>query len=291
MIRGVIVKAYGGFFYVKSGKEVWECTLRGIFRHRKVDVMVGDHVELSTEGEHKGVIEKVIPRRNLLNRPLLANIDQAVIVFAIIDPAPSLTLLDRFLVQVGSQGIQPVICFNKIDLLKGQESRIINTYSAAGYKVINTSIKTGDGINDLISVLKEGTTVFAGPSGVGKSSLLNKVQPGLALKTGEIGLKIKRGKHTTRHVELLSLDIGGLVADTPGFSSLFVPEVKREELFYYFPEIEKYSDGCKYRGCLHNTEPHCAVKDALSQGHIDKGRYERYLEILAEIIEKERNFL
>ncbi len=291
MIRSVIVKAYGGFYYVKSGSEVWECTLRGIFRHRKVDVIVGDLVELSAEDEHRGVIEEVIPRKNLLNRPLLANIDQAVIVFAIIDPAPSLTLLDRFLVQVGSQGIQPVIFFNKIDLIRGEESQVVKTYATAGYKVIVTSTKTGVGINDLISVLKEGTTVFAGPSGVGKSSLLNKVQPGLALKTGEIGLKIKRGKHTTRHVELLPLDIGGLVADTPGFSSLFIPEVKREELFYYYPELEKYSDGCKYRGCLHNTEPHCAVKNALLQGLIDNGRYERYLEILAEIIEKERNFL
>lgn len=291
MVEGVIIKAYGGFYYVKSGNDIWECTLRGVFRHRKLDVVVGDYVAAKTEDGYKGVIEKIKPRKNSLIRPLMANIDQAVIVFAIKEPDPSLTLLDRLLVQVVAQGIQPVICFNKIDLIQEEDNTLAVPYTKAGYKVINTSIKKGIGIDSLKNILKEGITVFAGPSGVGKSSLLNAVQPGLSLKTGQIGAKIKRGKHTTRHVELLSLDIGGYVADTPGFSNLFVPDIKREELFYYYPEIEKYASGCKYRGCLHDSEPQCAVKEALSDNQIDEGRYQRYLDILKEIIEKERNFL
>lgn len=222
-------------------------------------------------------------------RPAVANIDQAVIVFAVKEPDPSFTLLDRFLVQVGTQGIRPVICFNKVDLIDG-ENILAAPYIKAGYKVINASAKKDLGIDSLKNILREGITVFAGPSGVGKSSLLNAVQPGFSLKTGKIGAKIKRGRHTTRHVELLPLGSQGYVVDTPGFSSLFLPDVKREELFYYYPEIEQYASGCKYRGCLHYNEPQCAVKDALSNKQIDEGRYWRYIDLLKEIIEKERDF-
>ncbi len=290
MIKGVVIKAYGGFYYVKSEDDLWECSLRGIFRHRNVDVVVGDQVGVSPQGDFKGVIEKVFSRKNLLNRPLVANIDQAVMIFAVKDPEPSLTLLDRFLVQIAAQGITPVLCFNKVDLLKGKENTLLIPYVKAGYKIINTSTKDNTGIQSLRDILIKGITVFAGPSGVGKSSLLNSIQPGLSLKTGEIGSKIRRGKHTTRHVELLSLKIGGLVADTPGFSSLFLPDISKEELCYYYPEIEKYSEDCKYRGCLHYAEPKCAVKEALERNEIDRGRYLRYIEILEEIIEEERSF-
>ncbi|MFZ5632912.1 MAG: ribosome small subunit-dependent GTPase A [Bacillota bacterium] len=290
MIDGVITKAYGGFYFVNDGKCLWRCTLRGVFRHRKVDVMVGDRVAVEPGNGRQGVVVKVHPRRNALVRPPVANVDRAVIVFAVHDPQPSLALLDRLLIHAGSGGIRPVICFNKIDLDSGSALEITSPYAAAGYLVLKTSARDGTGVEDLKNVIREGISVFAGPSGVGKSSLLNAIQPGLSLKTGEIGQKIKRGRHTTRHVELLPLEEGGLVADTPGFSTLFLPDVKREELIYFFPEMEKYVPECRFAGCLHWAEPDCAVKAAVARNDIDSGRYERYLDILKELIDRERSY-
>lgn len=289
MVEGIITKAYGGFYFVRSGEDLWQCTLRGVFRHRGVDVMVGDRVAVNAGERYRGVVEKVYPRINALIRPPVANVDRAVMVFALKEPEPSLALLDRFLIHAGYEGISPLICFNKVDL--GENSGdITGCYEEAGYPVIRTSARDGTGVEKLREILKEGISVFAGPSGVGKSSLLNAVQPGLSLKTGDIGLKIKRGRHTTRHVELLPLEGGGLVADTPGFSSLFLQDIKKEELFHYFPEMEKCADGCRFRGCLHGSEPDCAVKEAVSRNEIDRGRYGRYLEILDEIIQRERGY-
>ncbi len=286
---GIITKAYGGFYFVNAGDDLLQCTLKGAFRHRKVDVMVGDRVSVRPGERSRGVVEKVYPRRNALIRPPVANVDRAVIVLAVKDPEPSLALLDRLIVCAGYEGIPPVICFNKIDLAAGGSPGFIRSYDAAGFRVLRTSAREGTGVDSLREVLKEGITVFAGPSGVGKSSLLNAVQPGLSLKTGEIGHKAKRGRHTTRHVELLSLEGGGLVADTPGFSTLFLPGLKREELCRFYPEMEKYLAGCRFRSCLHGSEPDCAVKEAVARNEIDGGRYWRYLEILNEIIERERN--
>ena len=197
-------------------------------------------------------------------------------------------LLDRFLIQSAHEEVIPLICFNKTDLLPDSATGFIAVYVNAGYAVLRTSAHRGLGVGELRDLLQEGITVFAGPSGVGKSSLLNAVQPGLSLKTGEIGQKIKRGKHTTRHVELIPLPSGGLVADTPGFSSIFLPEIKKEELCYYYPEMERFITGCRFTGCLHRVEPDCAVRKAVEAGKIDPGRYQRYLEILNELMERER---
>ncbi|MFZ5646535.1 MAG: ribosome small subunit-dependent GTPase A [Bacillota bacterium] len=287
-VDGIIVKAYGGFYFVKSGDRVWRCTPRGVFRHRNITPLVGDRVSLIIKGRDQGVVEEVYPRRNSLFRPPVANVDRLVIVFAVKDPDPVLSLLDRFLLQAADEEVQPVICINKIDLAGGTTPEYVRAYRDAGYTVLLTSAGSGAGIDSLREILREGITVFAGPSGVGKSTLLNAVQPGLSLKTGEVGQKLKRGRHTTRHVELLQLLSGGLVADTPGFSTLFLPELKREELAYFYPEIEKHMGGCRFRGCLHRAEPDCAVKEAVDRNEIDSGRYQRYLEILDEIIGRER---
>lgn len=289
-MEGTIVKAYGGFYYVKAGEKLWQCSLRGVFKHHKVNVMVGDRVEICPSCENQGVVEKVYPRRNALVRPTVANVDRAVIIMAVRDPEPSLPLLDRLLIHAESESVQPVICFNKIDLDKGKLSEIVSSYNASGYKIVKTCARDGTGIESLKEVVTEGITVFAGPSGVGKSSLLNAIQPGLFLKMGDIGSKLKRGRHTTRHVELIPLDQGGLVADTPGFSNLALTKIKNEELGYYFSEMEKYVRLCKFTGCLHKSEPECAVKDAVNDKKIDSGRYERYLEILDEIIGQERRY-
>lgn len=284
MINGIVTRAYGGFFFVSDGENLWRCTVRGVLKHRKVEVMVGDRVILRPETTQKGLVENVFPRRNALVRPPVANVDRAIIVFSIHDPEPSLSLLDRFLIQTGFIDVRAVICINKADLAAGPDVKLFNPYKAAGYTVIETSTITGAGLQSLKKAVSDGVSVFAGPSGVGKSSLLNALQPGLLLKTGAVGHKLKRGKHTTRHVELLPLgDEGGLVADTPGFSSLYLPAIKKGDLAYFYPEIDKYTNSCKFNGCLHNSEPGCAVKEAVAGGEIDRGRYGRYLEILNDL--------
>ncbi|KJS01232.1 MAG: GTPase RsgA [Peptococcaceae bacterium BRH_c4a] len=289
-IDGIIVKAYGGFYFVKAGASLWRCTLRGVFRHRNIAPLVGDRVLLSVDAQDQAVVEEVYPRRNALLRPPVANVDRSVIVFAVRDPEPTLALLDRFLIQSGAEEVLPVICFNKIDLEEGRTPEFAPAYRAAGYTVLLTSARAGAGIEELRQILAEGISVFAGPSGSGKSSLLNAVQSGLSLKTGEVGHKLKRGRHTTRHVELLTMEGGGLVADTPGFSTLFLPEMKRVELVYFFPEMEKYNNSCRFRGCLHKAEPDCAVKRAVAGKEIDGGRYGRYIDMLNEIIVRERSY-
>lgn len=288
MVDGTIIKTYGGFYFVDTGKSQWRCTLKGVFRHLKVDVMVGDRVAVRRGVRSGGVVEKVYPRRNSLIRPPVANVDRIVAVLAVKNPDPSLSFLDRLLISAGHLDIEPVICVNKTDLAAAGSPDLTGCYAAAGYRVVKTSATGGDGLESLRAILSEGLSVFTGASGVGKSSLLNAVQPGLSLKTGEIGQKIKRGKHTTRHVELLPLEGGGMVADTPGFSTIFLPEMEKEELCRYYPEMEKYLAGCRFRGCLHSSEPDCAVKEAVSKKEIDVGRYRRYIEILEEITERER---
>jgi ribosome biogenesis GTPase len=290
LFDGIITKAYGGFYFASDGKELWRCSLRGVFRHRKVDVLVGDRVAIRPKGAFQGVVERVYPRRNSLVRPPVANVDRIVAVFSVCDPEPLPALLDRVLIQAESQNIRQVVCFNKIDLAPGGPADIADVYTAAGYTVVRTSAREGAGVETLKELVGEGITVFAGPSGVGKSSLLNAIQPGLLLRTGDIGHKLKRGKHTTRHVELLSLEAGGMVADTPGFSSLFLPDVKGRELIFFYPEMEKYVNECRFKGCLHRAEPDCAVKAAVAGNKIDRGRYGRYLEILDELMERERRY-
>jgi len=304
MLKGVVIRAYGGYYYVHDGKKVWECKLRGRFRLKKEKVLVGDRVLINTLDQKSGIVEKLLPRRSELIRPKVANVDIAVIVLAIKEPAPDLYLLDRVLLLVEDAEVKPVICCNKIDLIMKnikrelEEDQIyklpeldwLGVYRDAGYDVVAVSAKTRMGINRLKALMVGNINVLAGPSGVGKSSLLNAIQPGFSLKTGRISKKLKRGKHVTRHVELLLLDDGGLVADTPGFSSSYLPNIRREELQEYFPEIKKWRDGCRFNMCLHLNEPDCAVKEAVSSKKIAPFRYQHYLDFLQEVIEQERRF-
>ncbi|AQS59060.1 ribosome small subunit-dependent GTPase A [Desulforamulus ferrireducens] len=292
MLEGVLFKAYGGFYYVKIGEEVWECSLRGKFRLGKGNpALVGDRVRVTPVRDRIGRIDEVLPRKTELFRPPVANIDQAVIVFAVKNPEPNLALLDRFLVLAESANVSPVVCLNKADLLTGhREHEWLKLYRRIGYPTVITSSKTSQGIEELRELLTGKTSVLAGPSGVGKSSLLNAVQPGLELKTGDISHKLKRGKHTTRHVELLPLRQGGFVMDSPGFSSLDLPQMERVELSYTFPEFAVFSAECKFSGCLHQHEPKCAVKQAVEQGLIQQERYQHYLAFLQEVIEQERRY-
>lgn len=288
MLEGTVYKAVGGYYFVMTDQGGnYRCYLRGRFRRHKKQVLVGDKVCFIPQDDNAGVIEELEPRRTRLFRPPVANVELAVIIFSLAEPPTNLFLLDRFLLQAEVAGIKPLICFNKSDLAATYPEAEI--YDQVGYPVIITSAKTGEGIDQLKEFLRGRVSVFAGPSGVGKSSLLNAVQPGLSLKTGEISSKLKRGRHTTRHAELLRLEFGGLVVDTPGFSSLYLPpELEGITLSNYFPDLQFFAGECRFSGCLHYKEPGCTVKKAALEGKIVASRYEHYLMLLEEVIQQER---
>lgn len=290
MIKGIIFKGIGGFYYVKCANVLYECKARGKFKNDKVVPMVGDYVSISIYDAEKklGVIEEIHERKNALIRPTVANVDQAIVVFSIKDPMPNVTLLDKMIVLAEHAGLEVVICFNKSDLdITFDFEHYRAVYEAAGYPVVKTCAVTKDGVENLLSLLVGKINVFSGPSGVGKSSLLNAIED-YAVEIGALSEKIKRGKHTTRHSELFELSNGGIIVDTPGFTSLSVSEIEEDTLSDYFPELKKFSDACRFDNCLHQNEPDCAVKGAVLEGKIFKARYDAYLYIYKEIQEQRR---
>lgn len=284
-MQGKIVKGIAGFYYVDvKNVGVIECKARGRFRKQKITPLIGDEVIISVGENNKGAIDEILERHNQLVRPTVSNVDQAIIVFAVKNPVPHFSLLDRFLILAIQQDIDVTICLNKSDLMpREQIEEMAEVYEKAGFKVLVSSTTEGIGKETLHDLLADKTTVFAGPSGVGKSSILNMISPELALKTGEISQKIKRGKHTTRHAELLTLPCGGYVVDTPGFSSLELYQIPYEDLKDYYVEFDNYEDQCKFKGCIHIHEPQCGVKDAVERGDIAKQRYENYLALYDEL--------
>ena len=293
MPEGKIIKALSGFYYVLSEDQTVQCRGRGVFRKNKITPLVGDEVVFQAENETEGYILEVKERKNELVRPPIANVDQAILVFSAVEPAFSTTLLDRFLVLIEYNRIRPLICITKMDLTSEKEKKEIEQYAGeyrkAGYHVLLTSSETEEGIKELFPFLKGIISVFAGQSGVGKSSLLNALRPDLSIKTNEISSHLGRGKHTTRHVELIPIE-SGLVADTPGFSSLEFTNIEPEELNDCFPEIQKLSEDCKFRGCFHVSEPKCAVKKSKEDGELPAYRYEHYLEFLQEIKDRKPRY-
>ena len=292
-MQGRIIKGIGGFYYVCDVVEfaIYECRAKGIFRKEKIKPLVGDMVEyeILDEKEMTGNIVEILPRKSELIRPAVANIDQALVVFAITKPKPHFNLLDRFLVMMEKQDIPVIICFNKQDIAKDEEiEELENVYRAAGYRTIFTSALEKENIEKIKEILKGKITAVAGPSGVGKSSLINCLQEQVNMETGSISKKIERGKHTTRHSELIPVDIDTYIMDTPGFSSLYTNDFEKEDLKYYFPEFDPYQDTCKYQGCNHVSEPGCSVKEAVESGQIHKIRYENYIEMYKELEQKEK---
>ena len=273
MIEGRIIKGIGGFYYIETEKGLYECRARGIFRKNKITPLVGDFVKISVvdEDNKKGVVEEIQERKTELVRPPIANVNKALIVFAVKNPTPHLSLLDRFIVLAERENLEIVIILTKIDLDDDNTfEKIKNIYEPCGYKVIGVSNLENKNIDKVKEELKDNTVVFAGPSGVGKSSLLNQIDSNFQLKTGDVSDKIKRGKHTTRHAELFELKFGGMVADTPGFSSLTLDDIEDIDLKDYFIEFEDYDD-CKFGSrCIHQNEPNCAVKEAVENGEIPK---------------------
>ena len=293
MIEGRIIKGIGGFYYVDTDNGLYECRARGIFRKNKITPLVGDFVKISVVDEEnkKGVVEEIAERETELVRPPIANVDKALIVFAVKNPTPHLSLLDRFIVLAERENLEIVIILTKIDLDDDNTfEKIKNIYEPCGYKVIGVSNLENKNIDKVKEELKDNTVVFAGPSGVGKSSLLNQIDSNFQLKTGDVSDKIKRGKHTTRHAELFELKFGGMVADTPGFSSLTLDDIEDIDLKDYFIEFEDYDD-CKFGSrCIHQNEPNCAVKEAVENGEIPKERYESYIQLLNEIRQGKRRY-
>ena len=291
-MTGKIIKGIGGFYYVVCENGItYECKAKGVFRNRKIKPLVGDHVEIEILDEEKnlGNIEDILPRFNWLNRPAVANVDQTVIIFAVSAPAPNFNLLDRFLINMEQHEVPTVICFNKVDLEGFRQSEdICRSYTKSGYEVLFISAESGYGIDVLEAVIKGKTTVFAGPSGVGKSSTLNSLFPDANVQTGGLSEKIQRGKHTTRHSELMFVDDDTYIMDTPGFSSLYTEGIEAEDLKLYFPEIAAYTGTCKFNMCNHISEPGCLVKKAVSDGRISKMRYDDYVMIYNELKEKRK---
>lgn len=294
MPEGKIIKALSGFYYVlNNDKEIIQCRGRGVFRKNKITPLVGDEVHYQAENDKEGYILEVRKRKNELIRPPIANVDQAFLIFSSVEPTFSTALLDRFLVLVESNHITPIICITKMDLASKEEQDTLavyaDNYRKAGYKVVLTSSETAEGIEDLYPFITGEISVFAGQSGVGKSSLLNVLRPDLQLKTDDISSHLGRGKHTTRHVELIEIN-GGLVADTPGFSSLEFTEIEQEDLQNYFPDIQELSSSCKFRGCMHLKEPKCAVKQAIEAGDLPRYRYEHYITFIDEIRDRKPRY-
>lgn len=291
-MTGKIIKGIGGFYYVVCENDItYECKAKGVFRNRKIKPLVGDNVEIEILDEEKnlGNIEDILPRFNWLNRPAATNVDQTVIIFAVSAPAPNFNLLDRFLINMEQHEVPTVICFNKVDLEGFRQSEdICRSYTKSGYEVLFISAESGYGIDVLEAVIKGKTTVFAGPSGVGKSSTLNSLFPDANVQTGGLSEKIQRGKHTTRHSELMFVDDDTYIMDTPGFSSLYTEGIEAEDLKLYFPEIAAYTGTCKFNMCNHISEPGCLVKKAVSDGRISKMRYDDYVMIYNELKEKRK---
>jgi ribosome biogenesis GTPase len=287
MEEGVIVKGIAGFYYVENHYgNIFECKARGKFRNEKLSPIVGDKVFIELLDDKHGVINEIQPRKNQLIRPLVANIDQAILVFAIKNPDLNFILLDKLLIFIEHHGIDALICINKSDLADANEiEKIKQSYESIGYDLIKTNGKTGEGIELLKENIKDKISVFAGPSGVGKSTIFNRIQSKVVMETGDISEKIGRGKHTTRHSELIEITQDTFIVDTPGFSSLDLSFIGVEELQYSFREFVSYLGECKYSTCLHSKESGCKVKEMVEKGKITRSRYNTYLEILKELQE------
>lgn len=294
-MQGKIIRGIAGFYYVhtthREPAAVYECKAKGIFRKEKIKPLPGDEVELEVldESEKKGNIIRILPRNNELIRPAVANIDQALVIFAAASPEPNLNLLDRFLISMEQRGIRPVICFNKADLAEEKKKeQLRESYRNTGYPVLFVSAREKTGLEEIRRILEGKTTTVAGPSGVGKSSLINLLQDGVSMATGEISSKIERGKHTTRHTELICIQDGTYILDTPGFSSIQLFDMEKEDLYRFLPEMAEREKGCRFVGCAHVKEPDCAIRQAVEAQEISQSRYDNYLLLYEELKQKRK---
>ena len=283
-LDGIIIKGIGGFYYVEAAGEIYECKARGAFRKKKITPLAGDNVRITIRDDKENTIDEIFERKNFLVRPPVANIDTLVIISSVKEPVPSLLVIDKLTAIAVDKGIKPCIVFSKSDLADTAEYESI--YKKAGIPVCSVCNKTGEGVEDVKSMLGEGITVFTGNTGVGKSSLLNAIDSRFALATGEISDKLGRGRHTTREATLYHVG-KGFVADTPGFSSLDIQEsseiIVKENLPFCFPEFNEYLGKCKFTSCSHTVEKGCLVLEAVNDGVIDKKRHDSYVQMYNDV--------
>lgn len=283
-IDGIIIKGIGGFYYVEAADGIiYECKARGVFRKEKITPLAGDKVEISVDENNKNSIDKIYERRNMFKRPPIANVDKLVIVSSVCDPRPNLLIIDRLTAVAVYKNVEPIIVFTKNDLQSADE--YIEIYKNAGFKTFAVSNETGEGIGEIKAVIENGVCVFTGNSGVGKSSLINRMYPDFALETGEISKKLGRGRHTTRHVELLKIN-NGYIADTPGFSSLDFETndlIKKDELAFCFHDFSDYIDSCKFSTCAHVNDKGCRLIEAVNSGDVMRSRHESYVTMYNEV--------
>ena len=293
-MEGKILKGIGGFYYVHGEDgEVYACRAKGIFRKEKIKPLVGDNVEITVLDvqDKEGSLVRIFPRKNQLYRPTAANVDQAVVIFAAASPKPNLNLLDRFLIAMEQQRIPVIICINKADLAEqGELDRIGEIYRDCGSRILFLSVAKMQGTDQIRPLLAGKTTIVAGPSGVGKSSLTNLLQSGVQMEVGEVSRKIDRGRHTTRHTQLITIGEDTYFLDTPGFSSLYLDGIEYEQVKEYFHEFSPYEGTCRFQGCLHLQEPDCQVKRAVREGKIHPDRYESYVMIAEERKKQKKNY-
>lgn len=293
-MTGRIVKGIAGFYYIKTENgETYECKAKGIFRKDRMTPLVGDYVtvEVLDEAEKTGSITDILERKNALIRPASANVDQALVVFAAAEPEPNLNLLDRFLIMMQKQDIPTVVCFNKTDMVNDADIQLLaSNYEACGVTVLFTSVLNDEGIDRIREVLKGKTTILAGPSGVGKSSMMNLLAPEANMETGVLSEKIKRGKQTTRHTELIALGEDTYLCDSPGFGSMYLFDIDYKDLKFYFKEFGEYENECRFLSCNHINEPVCGVKNALGAGKISKSRYTNYSLLYKELKEAAKKY-
>lgn len=291
MIEGRILKGIGGFYYVYTDEGIFQCRAKGLFRKKALKPLAGDRclIELTHTEDVEGNVTEILERKNVLVRPPVANIDQALIVFSVHSPEPAWTLMDRFLVMMERNAIHPVICVNKDDLADTCDlSEIEDIYKNTGYSLIFTSVRNDSGLDQVRKALEGKVTSVAGPSGVGKSSLINALMGEEVMVTGDVSRRLKRGKQTTRHTELLYLGEDTFIFDSPGFSAMDLPEMKESELAGCFPEMRAYMGKCRYSDCSHTHEPDCPIKQAVDSGEIAGQRYDSYIDIYNELREKRR---
>lgn len=285
-MEGIIIKGIGGFYYVETAEGIYECKARGLFRKQKISPLAGDRCRISTMPDGTGFVEELLPRKNVFVRPPVANVDRMYIVCAAAAPTPLPILIDKLSVVAVKEDIEACIVINKMDLKTEDTENLENAYKKAGFKVFTVSASKGEGIDEIKKDMAGKLSVFAGCSGVGKSSILNCILPDVKRETGDVSEKIKRGRHTTREVSLIKFTGGGYIADTPGFSEIEIAEltdVEKEDLYLYFPEIEKFVGDCNFRDCRHISEPGCSVKKAVEEGNISSLRYESYKEIFEQL--------